>query len=206
MTELELPPQAGGDQGIESFTVETPVGRAGRVAALNRTPEGLVLVVDDGSEYRALSAWALEQIDVVGRAVRLGEPGARALAASPVVSPAQPREEGARLVRYIPTELDRLVTTAGAARGPSPLWLVGIAAVLVAAALILPAHFLVEKNVAGSLKWLWFALPLGFLLVAAWAIGRAIDADRGERLPLREKFSTAWAFLLGVTPRRPQRR
>ena len=99
-----------------------------------------------------------------------------------------------------------MVTTTGKARAPSPFWLVGIAAVLVAAALILPAHFLVEKDVGGPLKWLWFGLPLLFLAVAGWAIGRAIDADRGEPLPLGAKISTAWAFLLGVTPRGSGRR
>ena len=71
----EVPSAAGGDEGLEGFSVESGAQRIGRVAALNETPEGLVLVVDTGDAYRPVSTRFVAQIDTGAHAIRLTSDG-----------------------------------------------------------------------------------------------------------------------------------
>jgi hypothetical protein len=201
--ELELPSYAGGPEGLEGLVVEAGGRRVGRVAAVNRTRDGLVLVVEDAGGFRALPVDDVEEIDLGAGRIRLRDGGAVAWEQSEPVRARQLPSESASLVRFIPPELDRLVTARRASQPVSPLWLLALGCVLVAAVLILPVHLLVENDVGGPLRWLWLALPLPFLVVAAWAAGSAIDAARGERSPLREKLAALQYFLFGISPRRP---
>jgi hypothetical protein len=202
----ELPSAAGGREGIEGFAVETGDGPAGYLAALNRTPEGLVLVVDDGQVFRAVPARHAAEINLVDEVVRLTPEGEAAFAAAPVVEPVHTGPDPAHLIRHIPAELDRIVTTEGTARPHSALWLAGGLALVFAGVAILPAHLLMENEVGGPLRFAWMLLPVVFLTVAVWLLFAAADADGKRKLTLREKLDDAPAFLLGVSPRTRTRR
>jgi hypothetical protein len=56
----DIPSAAGGDQGLEGFSLVVAGERVGRVAALNETPDGLVFLVDTGQAYRPVPADHLE--------------------------------------------------------------------------------------------------------------------------------------------------
>jgi len=68
---VEVPAAGSGDSGLESFSVAGTDGRLGRVAALNRGPDGLVLVVDTGGDYRVVPAAEVTSVETRPRIVRL---------------------------------------------------------------------------------------------------------------------------------------
>jgi hypothetical protein len=104
----EIPSAAGGAEGVEGFAVLAGGRRVGRVAALNKTPEGLVVVTDMGDAYRPVRADLIAEIETEARAIRLTVEGEDALASAAPVDPQVRQGDSAGLVRYIPRELDRL--------------------------------------------------------------------------------------------------
>jgi hypothetical protein len=203
--EYEVPSAAGGDEGLEGFSVEAHGERVGRLAAVNRTPAGLVLLVDTGDAYRPVPAAHVAEVQLGGETIRLTPRGDAAFAAATPVEPRTNPAEGPRLVRHIPPELARLLTAGGRRRSRSGLWYVAGAFVLLAAFAILPVNLLIEHEVGAALRWGWLAIPLLLLAAAGWAIAAAIDRDAGRRIPLREKLADAPAMLLGISPRTRRR-
>jgi hypothetical protein len=196
----EIPSAAGGDEGLEGFSVEAHGERVGRLAAINRTPAGLVLLVDTGDAYRPVPAAEVAEVQMGGHTILLTAGGERAFAAAPAVDPRTNPAEGPRLVRHIPPELLRLMTSGGTRRSRSRLWFVGGGLVLLAGFAILPVHLLIEHEVGGAARWAWLAVPLGLLVAAGWAFAAAIDRDAGRRVPLRAKLADAPALFLGISP------
>ena len=177
----------------------------GRLAALNRTRHGVVLLVDTGDEYRAVPAAEVAAVELVGEPVRLTPAGEETFAAAPPATPHTGGADGPSLVRYVPTELSRLATATGKRRSRSRLWLLAGGLVLLAGFAILPANLLIEQEAGGPLKWAWLAGPVVLLGVAAWVASAAIDREAGRPVPLREKLADAPALLLGISPRTAKR-
>jgi hypothetical protein len=204
--EYEIPSAAGGDEGLEGFSVEVGGARVGRLAAINRTPDGLVLVVDTADAYRAVPAGHVAGVDVGAETVRLTEEGESAFLDAPAIAPEHRRAEGPHLVRHIPPELGGLVTSTGRRRRRrSRLWPLAVALVLLAGFSILPVNLLIEHEVGGALRWVWLAAPVLLLAAAAWAALVAMDRDSPRRLPLREKLADAPSLLFGISPRTRRR-
>ena len=203
--EFELPSAAGGDEGLEGYSVEAGGRRVGRLAALNRTAGGLVLLVDTGDAYRPVPAALVGEIALVGETIRLTPEGESSLAAAPEVLPRVALADGPSLVRHIPTELARLTTAAGTARRRSSLWFVAAGLVLLAGVAILPVNLLIEHEFGGALRWAWLGVPLVLLTAAGLALSAAVDRDAGRPIPLRDKLADAPALLLGISPRTRKR-
>ena len=204
--EYEIPSAAGGDEGLEGFSVEAGGERVGRLAALNRAPDGLVLIVDTGDAYRAVRASGVARVDLGAETVWLTAEGESTFRAAAAIAPSHRPAEGPHLVRHIPPELGRLVTSTGMRRRRrSRLWPVAIALVLLAGFSILPVNLLIEHEVGGALRWAWLAVPVLLLAAAAWAVLVAMDRDSPRRLPLGEKLADAPSLLLGVSPRTRKR-
>jgi hypothetical protein len=204
--EYEIPSAAGGDEGLEGFSVEVGGERVGRLAAINRTPDGLALIVDTGDTYRAVPVRHVARVDVGGETVWLSEKGEAAFLAAPAIAPEHRRAEGPHLVRHIPPELASLVTSTGRRRRRrSRLWPLAVALVLLAGFSILPVNLLIEHEVGGALRWAWLAAPVLLLAAAASAALVAMDRDSPRRLPLREKLADAPSLLFGISPRTRRR-
>jgi hypothetical protein len=198
----ELPPTAGGDEGLEGFAVEVEGRRAGRVAALNSTPDGLVVLVDTGSAYRPVPARFLEQIETLGQRVRLTPEGEEAFAAAPGVEPRVAASDAPGLVRYVPRELDRLLVAGEPERTRhSPLWYVGGLLAVVGGIGAMAGAVPAAEGTGGSLRWLWIAVPVALFaagLVLLWA---ALGRERSTG----EKASEAATAILGISPRTRRR-
>jgi hypothetical protein len=204
---VDVPAAGSGDSGLEGFSVAGPAGRVGRVAAVNRAPDGLVLVVDTGDDYRVVSAGAVTSVETRPRIVRLGGDGARQLAAAPAVEPRVLRVDSAALVRYVPRELDRLLVEGGPATAParSWLWILGATLTIVAGVAIFVGATITAEVGAPAAAWLWLLGPLALLVLGVAVLWRALGSGDGRRLSRREKASDAMTFLLGVTPRTRRR-
>ena len=122
----EIPSASSSDHGLEGFSTAVGGTRVGRVAAVNSGGGGPLLVVDMGTDYRALPATTIEQIDTVNRAITLTTDGEAALGAAPPIEPDVQRAHTPHLLRHIPREFDRfLVEVERVATRPSRLWYVG---------------------------------------------------------------------------------
>ena len=203
----EVPAAAGGDEGLERFSVFAGERRAGRVAAVNDTPEGLALVVDTGDAYRAASVRFLARIDTGSRVVLLTPAAAAAIAAAPAVEPHVVRDDASsRLVRHLPRELDRFVVLGE--RAPSrrsSLWYVGGAGVVVGGVGLVAGPLAAAEGVGGSWRWVWVAAPLVVLVAGAWALWTAMSRDSRRQLSRREKIADAFTSSFGVSPRTRRR-
>jgi hypothetical protein len=177
--------------------------RAGRVAGLNRTRDGLVVIVDTGDAYRALPAAGVERIETVPRRIYVGE---AALAAAVVVLPSVRRAESPQVVRHIPRELDRLVVAGERVDTQrSSLWYAGGTLALVGGVGIVAGAFAAAEGVGGGLAWLWVAVPCAVLLAGATLLWLAFGRDSPRRLSAREKASDAVSALFGISPRTRRR-
>ena len=177
--------------------------RAGRVAGLNRTRDGLVVIVDTGDAYRAVPAGAVELIETVPRRVRLAE---TALTAAVVVVPSVRTTESPHVVRHIPRELDRLVVAgARVSTRRSSLRYVGGTLALIGGVGIVAGAFATAEGVGGELAWLWVAVPVAVLLAGATLLWLALGRDSPRRLSAREKASDAVSALFGISPRTRRR-
>jgi hypothetical protein len=207
MTErvYHLPPPGAMSEGLESFAVEAAAGaQLGRIAAVNRGSDGPVVLVESPTgEIRPVSSRALREIDLGRRVVRLAE-GTEL--GHPVETEAS-HAVASELVRHVPASLERfLVETETTRESPSPLWAVALVLVLLAGFSILPANVLVERDVGGSLRWAWMALPLAILALAGVMMSRAADAEGASGMSFWEKLGMLPAFLLGSSPIRRDRR
>lgn len=205
---VDVPAAGSGDSGLEGFSVAGAAGRLGRVAAVNRLPAGLVLVVDTGDDYRVVAADDVESVETRPRIVRLDSEGEARLAASPAVAPRVLRVDSPALVRHVPRELDRLLVRGGApATGParSGLWVLGATLTIVAGVAIFVGATITAEVGAPALVWLWLLWPLALLAVGLALLWRAIGSGDGRRLTRREKAGDAMTFLLGITPRTRRR-
>ena len=204
---VDVPAAGSGDSGLEGFSVAGAAGRVGRVAAVNRRPEGLVLVVDTGDDYRVVSVGAVSSVETRPRIVRLSSDGDRQLAAAPAVEPRVLRVDSAALVRHVPRELDRLLVEGGPAPSParSGLWILGATLTIVAGlAIFVGATITAEVGVPAAV-WLWLLGPLVLMVLGLALLWRALGSGDGRRLSRREKASDAMTFLLGITPRTRRR-
>lgn len=204
---VDVPAAGSGDSGLEGFSVAGAAGRLGRVAALNRLPEGLVLVVDTGDDYRVVRAASVDRVETRPRAVRLSAGGEEALAAAPAVEPRVLRIDSPALVRHIPLELDGLLVEGEPAAAPtrSALWVFGATLTIVAGVAIFVGATITAEVGAPALAWLWLLWPLALLVTGLALLWRALGSGDGRRLGRREKASDAMTFLLGITPRTRRR-
>ena len=177
--------------------------RAGRVAGLNRTRDGLVVIVDTGDDYRAVPAGAVERIETVQRGVFVDE---AALGAAAVVVPSVRTMESPHVVRHIPRELDRLVVAGERVDTQrSSLWYAGGTLALIGGVGIVAGAFATAEGVGGGLAWLWVAVPCAVLLAGATLLWLAFGRDSPRRLSAREKASDAVSALFGISPRTRRR-
>jgi hypothetical protein len=196
---FEIPAAAGGDAGLEGFHVEGAAGPRGRVAAVNRSAQGLVLVVVASDGFRAVPVSAVAGVERLAHVVRLTPAGEAALATAPTVTVEVAGGASTTLVRHLPVELDA-VTVDGV---PPPRARTG--GVYAAATLTVVGG--VGAFVTGPLifvgwSWLWLAAPL-----ALFALGLALlwrGYARTTDLTGRARIANAFAALLGVSP--PTRR
>lgn len=204
---VDVPAAGSGDSGLEGFTVAGAADRLGRVAALNRLRDGLVLVVDTGDDYRVIRATAVDRVETRPRTVRLSAAGEEALAATPAVEPRVLRVDSAALVRHIPRELDGLLVAGEPAADPAgpALWVLGATLTIVAGVAIFVGATITAEVGAPALAWLWLLLPLALLFSGLALLWRALGSGDGRRLSGREKASDAMTFLLGITPRTRRR-
>ena len=177
--------------------------RAGRVAGLNRTRDGLVVIVDTGDDYRAVPAGAVERIETVQRRVFVDE---AALGAAAVVVPSVRTTESPHVVRHIPRELDRLVVAGERVDTQrSSLWYAGGTLALIGGVGIVAGAFATAEGVGGGLAWLWVAVPCVVLLAGATLLWLAFGRESPRRLSAREKASDAVSALFGISPRTRRR-
>lgn len=188
----EIPSAASGDAGLEGFAV---VG-LGRVAAVNRTEDGLVLLVDAGGAVRAVPQTAVVRVELRARRIVLAEEREW-----PAVEARVARVESPDLVRHVPRELGAVTVAGEETRlGASPLWIAGTP--LFAAgglALFVGIGLVIEHS-----SWLWVAVPGSVTLAGAALLWRAFSAGPGRGLPTRERAKLAGSFVLGISP--PERR
>lgn len=203
----DIPAAASGDAGLEGFSVAVGERRAGRVAAVNRAPEGLVLVVDGGDANRVVPAASVAAIETRSRTIRLTDEGEQALEVSPLVEARVQRIDSPALVRYIPRGLDRLVVEGEPPpreRGSSRRAVGVVLTYLGAVALFITAP-LVATVGSGSLRWLWVLVPASVLVAGAVIVWRTIGSGEGRKLTAREKAGDVVTFLLGISPQTRRR-
>ncbi len=202
----EIPAAASGDAGLEGFSVAVGERRAGRVAAVNRAPEGLVLVVDGGDAYRVVPAASVAAIETRSRTIRLTDEGEQALEGSPPVEARIQRIDSPALVRYIPRGLDRLVVEGAPPRDqPSRRRAVGVVLTYLGAVALFVTAPIVATVGSGSLRWLWVLIPASVLVAGAVIVWRAIGSGEGRKLTAREKAGDVVTFLLGISPQTRRR-
>lgn len=193
---LQLPSDAY-EEGVEGFAVVGADGaRVGRVAALNRTPGGLVVVVEaDGQpdSVVALPVRLVAAFDDRAAVLSLTAEADAVLAGEPV-----PRDSlgrgGRALVRVVPAELLQLIPDETGPARSSSWWLVSLVLGILASAAVLVAHLVIE-GAGGGVAWAIVALPIVLFAAAAAALLAGVDA------PLAEKLAMIPASLLGYTPR-----
>jgi len=192
----EIPSAASGDAGLEGFSVGS-----GRVAAVNRTDRGLVLLVDAGGAVRAVPLEAVERVELRPRRIVLREEREW-----PAVDARVVRVESPRLVRYVPRELARITVEGAAPAGrlTSRLWLAGTLLFTVGGVALFVGISLTIERVGGGLSWLWVALPGAVTLAGAAVLWRALSAGPGRGLTVRQRAGLAGSFVLGISP--PERR
>jgi hypothetical protein len=197
----EIPSSASGDAGVEGFTVETPAGLLGRVAAVNRTEAGLVLLVDTEGTVRAVPVEAVERVELRPRRILLADESEWPAVAARVV-----RVESPRLVRYVPRELDRVTVEGTATPGlrASPVWLFGVALFTIGGVMLFVGASLAIEGAGGGPSWLWVVVPGIVTLVGAALLWRGLSTGPGSGLSARERVALAGSFVLGISP--PERR
>jgi hypothetical protein len=197
----EIPSAASGDAGLEGFAVESPAGRLGRVAALNRTDDGLFLLVDADGAVRAVPLDAVARIELRPRRVVLADDRGW-----PAVDALVVRVESPRVVRSVPRELDP-VTVEGEAPArlrTSPAWLAGTLLFTVGGLGLFVGIGLAIESVGGGLAWLWVVVPGTVTLAGAALLWRGLSTGPGRGLTARERAALAGSFVLGISP--PERR
>jgi hypothetical protein len=199
---VDVPSAAGGDAGLEGFSVATGEGRVGRVAALNRLAEGLVVVVDDGEAYRVVAAAGVARVELLPRRVRLSEEGARALATAPAVEARVVRVETPVLVRHVPAELTPLVVAGerGVASRRSRRPVIGGVLTFVGGVALFIGAPLTALGIGGSHAWLWTAVTAVPFVVGLVLLWGALESETGRRLTWREKAADAFTAVLGISP------
>jgi hypothetical protein len=201
----DIPSAAGGDHGLEGFDVELGDRRIGRVAALNRTREGLVLVVDTGDAYRPLPASVVARIESVGRVLRLTDESEGTLGEAPAVEPRVRNADTPQLVRHIPAELLGLVVPGRPRRRRSRLWFAGAPLVVLGGVGLMTGPLLTAAGVGGELRWIWVAAPLVLFALGAGAFWIAMSRDSPRKLTRGEKLADAFTAIFGITPRTRRR-
>jgi hypothetical protein len=195
----EVPSGASGDAGLEGFSVEGDEGRLGRVAAVNATPEGPVLLVDTGDAYRVVPCDAVARVELLREAVLLTPEAA--LLRAPGVQPRVQPAGSPVLVRAIPRELDaRTVEGEPRARRESALWWIGGLLVGFGALGVFAGSLATVEGLGGPrLRWIWSALPLVVVLFGGAALWAALGHDSPRPLSGREKAADALTLLFGVS-------
>lgn len=191
----EIPSAASGDAGLEGFAV----AGLGRVAAVNRTDDGLVLLVDAGGAVRAVPLDAVARVELRARRIELAEERDW-----PAVEARVVRVESPRLVRYLPRELDAVTVEgeAPASLRTTPLWLTGAVLFSVGGiSLFIGIGFVIEHS-----SWLWIAIPGAVTLAGAALLWRAFSTGPGRGLSFRERAALAGSFVLGISPPERKRR
>lgn len=193
----EIPSAASGEAGLEGFAVEG----GGRVLAVNRTDEGLVLLVDSGGAVRAVPLDVVARVELRPRRIVLAE-----RREWPSVDARVVRFETARLVRHVPRELDR-VTVQGEAPArlrASPPWIAGTLLFGVGGVALFVGIGLAIEGVGGRLSWLWVVVPAAVALAGVALLWLGLSRGPGRGLSARERAALAGSFVLGISP--PERK
>ena len=190
---------------MEGFHVELGERRVGRVASLNETPDGLVLLIDTGDAYRPVPTTLIAAIESPGNAVRLRSEGESALASAPEVEPRVRNVDTPQLVRHIPVQFQRLTVPGRSRQTRSRLWYVGAPLVVMGGVGLMAGPILAAEGVGGALRWIWIAAPLMVFALGAWTFWLAMSRDSPRRLTRREKLSDAVTAIFGITPRTRRR-
>jgi hypothetical protein len=198
---VELPPD-GNEEGVEGFDVTGADGtRVGRVAALNRTRRGLVVLVEPDAAPDSVVALPIRYVAELhdrGLELTLTADGETALGAAEAVPRASLPRGGPAVVRAVPAELLRLVPPERTAASPSSWWIASLVLGIVASVSVLVAHLVIE-SAGGGIAWAIVALPIVLFAAAGAALLAGVDA------PLAEKLGMVPASLLGYTPRAARR-
>jgi hypothetical protein len=198
---LQLPSDAY-EEGIEGFDVVGADGtRVGRVAALNRTLGGLVLLVEPEARGESVVALPLDLVTAFDdrRGLLSLSAGADAVLTNEPVPRTSLGRGGRALVRVVPSELLRLVPADAGAGRSSSWWLLSLVLGIVASASALVAHLVID-SAGGGIAWAIVAVPIVLFAAAGAALLAGVDA------PLTEKLGMIPASLLGYTPRASRRR
>jgi hypothetical protein len=202
----EISSAASGDEGLEGFAVLVDGRRVGRVAALNRTPDGLVVVADLGDAYKPVPARFIARIETVGQRIRLTPDGETALARASTVEPVVQQGDSPRIVRHIPRELDPLLVAGESVRTRrSRLWYAGGACVVAGGVGAMAGPVLAAEGIGGDARWLWVALPVAVLVLGARLLWAAMGRDSPARLSRRDKAADAVSAIFGISPRTRKR-
>lgn len=193
----EIPSAASGDAGLEGFAVDG----LGRVAAVNRGEDGIVLLVDTDDAVRAVPLDAVARVELRSRRIVLARDEDW-----PAVEARIVRVESPRLVRHLPRELDR-VTVEGEAPArlrASPLWLAGTLLFTVGGIVLFTGVGLTIEHVGGGLSWLWVVVPGLVALAGAALLWRGLSTGPGRGLSVRDRAALAGSLVLGISP--PERK
>lgn len=198
----EIPSSASGDSGLEGFVAETSAGSLGRVAAVNRTDGGLVLLVDTDGAVRAVPLAAVERVELRPRRILLAAEESE----WPAVEARVVRVESPRIVRYVPRELDPVTEEGTASPGlrASPAWIAGAALFTSGGVMLFVGVSLAIEGVGGDVSWLWVVVPGIATIAGAALLWRGLSAGPGRGLSRRDRAALAGSFVLGISP--PERR
>ena len=182
-------------EGVEGYRVLGGDGApAGEVVALNRTREGLVLLVAPAREPESLVAVTLAAVAAVDDRAETIVLDPDALA-GPRLERAALTAGGAAVVRAIPIELLRLVDRDGGAEQFTPArWLAALVLGVVSGVSLLVVYVAIGA-LGGAASWALLAVPVLLLAASGALLLRGLEGSVAAKLRLVP------ASLFGYTPR-----
>jgi hypothetical protein len=167
-------PSADSREGLEGFRVCVPGrGAVGDVAAVNRTPEGLVVVVRSGDSrrhrlFRTVGWSHVESVSLSEETLMLTNEGASALERAPIRAAMPLFADDETLVRFVPTARGSIIEAGSRSPEASPVRI--IAAVLTGMFGMLSLLTASALAGASSARPAWFFLGSALVLIAVAAI------------------------------------
>jgi len=182
-------------EGVEGYRALGSDGaHVGEVVALNRTRNGLVLLVAPGSEPESLVAVTLGAVSAVDDRAETIALDSDALA-GPRIECAAVAAGGAAVVRAIPVELLRLVDREDGAEQFTPArWLAALVLGVVSGVSLLVVYVAIGA-LGGAASWALLAVPVLLLAASGAMLLRGLEGSVAAKLRLVP------ASLFGYTPR-----
>ncbi len=189
-----LPPDSH-REGVEGYRALGADGTsAGAVVALNRTRDGLVLLVAPESEPESLVAVRLAAVSAVDDRAETISLDADALG-GPRIERATVPAGGASVVRAIPAELLRLIDREDGREQFTPArWLAALVLGVVSGVSLLLVYVAIGA-LGGAASWALLAVPVLLLAASGTMLLRGLEGSLADKLRLVP------ASLFGYTPR-----